>query len=448
MQERERVLILGAAGRDFHNFNTVYRDAPNVRVVGFTATQIPQIDGRRYPPELAGALYPDGIPIFDEADLERLVRSLKVDTVVLAYSDLAHVTVGHLAARALASGADFRILGPVKTMLWSSRPVVAITAVRTGCGKSQTTRYISRLLREAGLRTVAIRHPMPYGDLAAQRVQRFASLEDIDRAKCTIEEREEYELHVENQTVLYAGVDYGAILRQAEQEADVVLWDGGNNDWPFYHPDLWIVVADPLRPGHELTYFPGETNFRAGDVIVINKANTAEAADVKLLKDRAAALNPASEVVVAASEVSLDDPKIVQGKRVLVIEDGPTLTHGEMSYGAGTVAAKKFGAKAIIDPRPFAVGSIRALYDRFPHIGNVVPAMGYYPEQIAELQETIRRSDCDAVVSGTPFNLLRVLEVDKPCATVSYELEDMGAPLLRDIVSSFITRRVKKGGAA
>ena len=448
MHERERVLILGAAGRDFHNFNTVYRDDPGTRVVGFTATQIPQIDGRRYPPELAGALYQDGIPIFDENDLEILVRRLHVDTVVLAYSDLSHVTVGHLAARSIGSGADFRMLGTVKTMLWSSRPVVAITAVRTGCGKSQTTRYVSRLLREAGLKTVAIRHPMPYGDLQAQRVQRFASMEDIDRAKCTIEEREEYELHVENETVVYAGVDYGAILRQAEQEADVLLWDGGNNDWPFYHPDLWIVVADPLRPGHEVAYFPGETNFRTGDVIVINKANTAEAADVQLLRDRAAALNKTAQVVVAASEVGLDDPKIVQGKRVLVIEDGPTLTHGEMSYGAGTVAAKKYGAKTIIDPRPFAVGSIGALYKKFPHIGDVVPAMGYYPEQLAELQETIRRSECDAVIIGTPFNLRRLLEVDKPCAKVSYDLQDMEAPTLRDIVSTFITQQVKKGVGA
>lgn len=445
MSDRERVLILGAAGRDFHNFNCVFRDDPGYDVVGFTATQIPQIDGRRYPSELAGDLYPDGIPIFEEGDLERLIGELRVDTAVLAYSDLSHVTVGHLAARVLAAGADFRILGTVRTMLRSSRPLVAITAVRTGCGKSQTTRYVRRLLGEAGLKTVAIRHPMPYGDLVAQAVQRFATMEDIDQAECTIEEREEYELHVEMDTVVYAGVDYGAILVEAEQEADVLLWDGGNNDWPFYHPDLWIVVADPLRPGHEVTYFPGETNFRSGDVIVINKANTAQARDVQSLRERAASLNPEAKVVVAASEVSLDAPEVVKGKRVLVIEDGPTLTHGEMSYGAGTVAAKKYGAREIIDPRPYAVGSIQALYERFPHIGDVVPAMGYYPEQLEELRLTIQRSECDAVIIGTPFNLRRLIEVDKPCAKVSYELEDMDGLALREIVSQFITRRVKKG---
>ncbi|MFH2005123.1 MAG: cyclic 2,3-diphosphoglycerate synthase [bacterium] len=445
MSDRERILILGAAGRDFHNFNTVFRDDPRYDVVGFTATQIPNIDGRRYPVELAGDLYPNGIPIFDEEDMEALVRDLRVETVLLAYSDLNHVTVGHLAARTLAAGADFRIVGPVKSMLSSSKPVVAITAVRTGCGKSQTTRYVGRLLREAGLKTVAIRHPMPYGDLVKQRVQRMATQDDIDKYNCTIEEREEYELHVENDTVVYAGVDYGAILTEAEHEADVILWDGGNNDWPFYHSDLWIVVADPLRPGHELNYFPGETNFRAGHVLLINKANTAKDADVKLLQDRAKTLNPSAKVVTAASEVTVDQPALVKGKRVLVLEDGPTLTHGEMSYGAGTVAAKKYGAKEIIDPRPFAVGSISELYAKYPHIGDLVPAMGYYPEQLKELEDTIAKSDCDSVIIGTPFNLRRLLKVDKPCAKVTYDLADMGEPTLAQIVNDYIARRVKKG---
>jgi len=444
MSDRERILILGAAGRDFHNFNTVFRDDPRYDVVGFTATQIPNIDGRRYPVELAGDLYPDGIPIFDENDLEKLVRSLRVETVVLAYSDLNHVTVGHLSARVLASGADFRVVGPVKSMISSSKPLVSITAVRTGCGKSQTTRYVSSLLREAGLKTVAIRHPMPYGDLVAQRVQRMATLKDIDDNNCTIEEREEYELHVENDTVVYAGVDYGAILVEAEQEADVILWDGGNNDWPFYHSDLWIVVADPLRLGHEQNYFPGETNFRSGDVLVINKANTAAEADVKALQETARRLNPTAQVVTAASEVTLDNPDAVKGKRVLVIEDGPTLTHGEMSFGAGTVAAKKYGAAEIIDPRPFAVGSIKDLFSKYPHIGNLVPAMGYYPEQLKELEETINKSDCDAVIIGTPFNLRRVLKVDKPCSKVTYDLADMGEPTLASIIKKYIKERIKK----
>ncbi len=444
MSDREKILILGAAGRDFHNFNTVFRDDPRYDVVGFTATQIPNIDGRRYPVELAGDLYPDGIPIFDENDMEKLVHDLRVETVVLAYSDLNYTTVGHLSARALAAGADFRVVGPVKSMLSSSKPLVAITAVRTGCGKSQTTRYVSNLLREAGLKTVAIRHPMPYGDLVEQRVQRMATLKDIDDNNCTIEEREEYELHVENDTVVFAGVDYGAILVEAEQEADVVLWDGGNNDWPFYHADLWIVVADPLRPGHEQQYFPGETNFRSGNVIVINKANTAEDADVKGLQEAAKRLNPAAQVVTAASEVTLDNPDAVKGKRVLVIEDGPTLTHGEMSFGAGTVAAKKYGAKEIIDPRPFAAGSIKDLFTKYPHIGDLVPAMGYYPEQLKEFEDTIAKSDCDAVIIGTPFNLRRLINVDKPCAKVTYDLADMGEPTLASIVKDFIATKVKK----
>jgi predicted GTPase len=443
MSERERILILGAAGRDFHNFNVVFRDDPSYAVVGFTATQIPKIAGRRYPADLAGDLYPDGVPIFNEADLETLIRDLRVDTAILAYSDLNHETVGHIAARVLATGADFRILGPTRTMLSSSRPVIAITAVRTGCGKSQTTRYVANLLREAGLKTVAVRHPMPYGNLSEQAVQRMATMEDIDHHQCTIEEREEYELHVQNGIVVFAGVDYGAILTEAEHEADVILWDGGNNDWPFYRPNLWITVADPLRPGHEVKYFPGETNFRASDVVVINKANTAKPDAVKAVQDNLARFNPRATCVVAASEVVVDKPELVKGKRVLVIEDGPTLTHGEMAFGAGTVAAEKYGAKEIIDPRPFAVGSIKELYTKYPHIGNLVPAMGYYPEQLKEFEETIRRSKCDAVLIGTPFNLGRLLKVDQPCAIVSYELADMTGPALSESVKAFIQARCR-----
>ncbi len=438
--KRTRVLIIGAAGRDFHNFNVVFRDNPDFEVVAFTAAQIPKIGGRRYPADLAGDLYPNGIPILEEADLERLVRELKVDQAILAYSDLSHETVGHLAARVLAAGADFRILGPSATMLTASRPVISVGAIRTGCGKSQTTRYVAKLLMERGLKVVAVRHPMPYGDLEAMAVQRFASLEDIDAANCTIEEREEYEFHVENGVIVYAGVDYAAILAEAEREADVILWDGGNNDWPFFRPDLEIVVTDPFRPGHELQYFPGETNFRRASVILINKANTAPKENVERIQDHVRRFNPEADVVVAASTIHVDAPEKLRGAKALVIEDGPTLTHGEMGFGAGFVAAREHGAE-IVDPRPFAVGSIRELYDKYPHLGQVVPAMGYYPEQLQEFQETIARSDCDVVVVATPFHLSRLVDLGKPAVRVTYELADLEEPTLTQVVDRFLAER-------
>jgi predicted GTPase len=439
--KRERVLILGAAGRDFHNFNVMFRDNPDYDVVAFTATQIPKIGGRRYPAELAGDLYPDGIPILPEEEMEKLVDELRADQVVLSYSDLNHETVGHLAARAMAAGADFRILGPTNTMLKSTRPVISICAVRTGCGKSQTTRYVSQVLMDHGLKVVAVRHPMPYGDLAAMAVQRFSKLDDMDRHKCTIEEREEYEYHIDHGIVVYAGVDYAAIMTQAEQEADVIIWDGGNNDWSFYVPDLEIVVADPLRQGHEMRYFPGETNFRRGDVLVLNKADSAKKEDIDTLRERAAELNPAAEVVTTDSVVEVDKPELLKGKRALVIDDGPTLTHGEMGYGAGQVAADKYGASEVIDPRPFAVGSIAELYEKYPHLGKVVPAMGYYFKQLEELKQTIDKSECDVVVVATPFHLQRLFEIGKPSVKVSYRSADRGEPSIRQIVERFLDKK-------
>lgn len=438
---KKRVLILGAAGRDFHNFNAYYRNNENYEVVGFTATQIPQIDSRRYPAVLAGRLYPDGIPIYPERDMEKLIHELHVDEVVIAYSDLSHITVMNLASRATAAGADFRILGPVNTMLASSKPVISICAVRTGCGKSQTTRYISEILKEKGLKTVAVRHPMPYGDLAKQAVQRFASYADLDAHQCTIEEREEYEAHIDMGNVVYAGVDYEAILRQAEQEADVVLWDGGNNDWPFFKSDFEVVVADPFRPGHESTYFPGETNFRRAHVILVNKANSAKSEDVQAVVKAAKDMNPTAHVVLGASEVTVNEPSLVRGKRVLVIEDGPTLTHGGMAIGAGFIAAQKYEAAGIVDPRPYAVGSIRDVFAKFTQLGHVLPAMGYYPEQLRELEETINASDAECVLSGTPIDLTRVIQVNKPMARVRYELKDMGETQLRTYVLSFLKEK-------
>ncbi|HDZ21385.1 hypothetical protein LCGC14_0333790 [marine sediment metagenome] len=446
MTRRERVLILGAAGRDFHNFNLYFRDNERYEVVGFTATQIPRIDDRRYPAELAGGLYPDGLGIFKEDDMEELIAAHQVDQVVLAYSDLNYVTVMNLASRALASGADFRILNPDETMLESSKPVIAVCAVRTGCGKSQTARYISGVLKDAGLTTVAIRHPMPYGDLAKQAVQRFATYDDLATHECTIEEREEYESHIACGNIVYAGVDYGAILKQAEQEADVIIWDGGNNDLPFIRPGLWITVADALRPGHELSYFPGEVNFRRADVILVNKANTADRAVVDELVERAERINPGADVLVGASTVHVADPDAVKGKRVLLIEDGPTLTHGEMPYGAGKVAAEKYGAAEIVDPRPFAVGSIKECYDKFPALGALVPAMGYYGRQIAELEQTINDTDCDLVLIATPIDLGKLIDIRKPSLQVTYELEDMGDAGLADVVRAFLARVGLAGG--
>ncbi len=429
-----RVLIMGAAGRDFHNFNVFYRDNPDVEVVAFTATQIPNIEGRLYPPELAGSRYPKGIPIYPEQDLEKLIGEKQVDQVVFAYSDVPHEYVMHKASQVLAAGADFALLGTHHTQLKSSKPVVAICAVRTGSGKSQTTRRVSKILRQMGYRVAAIRHPMPYGDLVKQTVQRFADYGDLDRHECTIEEREEYEPHLDNGLIVYAGVDYERILRQAEQEVDIILWDGGNNDLPFYKPDLHIVVADPHRPGHELSYHPGEANARAADVFVINKVDTANPQAVIEVRNHLRELNPKAIVIEAASPLFVDDPSAIRGKRVLVVEDGPTLTHGEMAYGAGWVGAQRFGAAEIVDPRPYAVGSIKATYDKYPTTGAVLPAMGYGEEQTRELEETIRRAEVDLVIVGTPIDLSRVIKIDKPYQRVRYELQEIGQPTLQDIL--------------
>jgi predicted GTPase len=435
---KRRVLILGAAGRDFHNFNVYYRENADYEVVGFTATQIPNIDDRKYPAALSGALYPDGLPIWPEDDMEKIIAEHDVDEAVLAYSDLNYVTCMNLSARAMAAGADFKILNADDTMVASTKPVIAVCAVRTGCGKSQTARYISRVLRDAGLKTVAVRHPMPYGDLAKQAVQRFETYDDLAKHECTIEEREEYESHLEWGNVVYAGVDYEAILREAEKEADVVIWDGGNNDMPFYKPDLWITVADPLRPGHELSYFPGEVNFRRGDVILVNKANTADDSVVADLVARAKAINPTAEVICGASEVSIEGGEALKGKRVVLIEDGPTLTHGEMPYGAGKVAAEKYGAE-VVDPRPTAVGSIATCYEKFPHLGKLIPAMGYYGQQIKDLEDSINAVDCDTVLIATPLDLGRLINITKPAVKATYELEDMGDASLAATVKTFLS---------
>jgi predicted GTPase len=445
--DRRRVVIMGAAGRDFHDFNVVYREDPAVDVVAFTATQIPGIADRRYPPELCGPLYPAGIPILAETELDAIIRDHRVDTVVFAYSDVSHETVMHAASRAMAAGADFELLGPNATMLQSRRPVISIGAVRTGSGKSQTTRYVAALLAARGLTPVVIRHPMPYGDLAAQRVQRFATYEDLDRHDTTIEEREEYEPHIDAGRVVYAGVDYEAILRQAEEEADVILWDGGNNDFPFYRPDLSIVVADPLRAGHELSYHPGEVNFRMADVVVINKIDSATPEAIEAVKASIASVNPRAEVVTARSDLTLVGEAIA-GKRVVAVEDGPTLTHGGMAYGAGVVAAKRFGA-TLVDPRPAAVGSIAAVLDRYPHLEALVPAMGYGKAQIADLQATLDAVDADLVLSATPIDLTRVLTLQKPITRVRYELAQVGGTPLERLIDPIVAaaqRAVAVGG--
>jgi predicted GTPase len=425
---------MGAAGRDFHNFNTVFRDDHGYEIVAFTATQIPNIEGRRYPPELAGELYPQGIPIYAESELPRLITELEADQVVFAYSDVSHQYVMDKASIVLAAGADFRLMGGKATMLRSEKPVVAVCAVRTGAGKSQTTRYVGGLLRQMGLRVVAVRHPMPYGDLIRQRVQRFATYTDLDHQECTIEEREEYEPHIDRGITVYAGIDYEAILRRAEQEADVVLWDGGNNDLPFFWPDVHIVVADPHRAGHETSYYPGSANFRRADVIVINKVDTADLAAIAAVRDSAARLNPAAVIIEAASPIFVPDPAAIRGKRVLVIEDGPTLTHGGMKYGAGVVAARRFGAAEIVDPRPYAVGSISTAFASYPEIGALLPAMGYGAEQIRDLEETIRRVPCDLVLSATPIDLTRVARIEHPIQRVRYELQVIGQPTLEDVL--------------
>ncbi|MDD1749393.1 MAG: cyclic 2,3-diphosphoglycerate synthase [Methanothrix sp.] len=439
VKRRERILILGAAGRDFHDFNIFFRDKPQYEVIGFTAAQIPNIALRLYPAQLCGKLYPDGLPIWREEALEELIKDHCVDRCILAYSDLSHQNVMELASRVLAIGADFSFLGGWHTMLRSRKPVIAVCAVRTGAGKSQAVRYIVDKLRSAGQKAVVVRHPMPYGDLAKEAVQRFSSLQDLDQAELTIEEREEHEAHVRRGIVVYAGVDYGAILKLAEREADVIVWDGGNNDTPFFSPDLWIVVADALRPGHELCYHPGETNFRAADIILINKANSAREEAVQSIAANAALLNPKASVVVAGSEVIAENPEVIRSKRVLVVEDGPTITHGGMSWGAGMVAAEKYGASEIVDPRLFAVGSIKDVFSSYKHIGKVLPAMGYYPRQVRELEETINNADCDSVVIGTPVDLRRLMKIDKPSTAVFYELVDMDRPFLQDEVFRFIS---------
>ena len=442
--KRKRVIIMGAAGRDFHNFNVYFRNNPEYEVVAFTAAQIPNISGRMYPPELAGPLYPKGIPIYSEDELPELIKRMKVDEVILAYSDLKHEDVGHKYSVVLASGADFRLMGPNTTMIKSSKPVVSVCAVRTGAGKSTVSRRVSRILRSMGVRLVAVRHPMPYGDLTKQVVQRFASFEDLDRYECTIEEREEYEPHIENGVVVYAGVDYERILREAEKEADVILWDGGNNDLPFYKPDLHIVVADPMRPGQELGSYPGEANLRLADVVVINKVSSAPEEHVRRVEENVRAVNEKAVIVRADSEVTVDKPELVKGKRVVVVEDGPSVTHGDLPYGAGYVAAKKFGAAEVVDPRPYAVGSIREAYEKYRHMGDVVPALGYGREQMAELEETLNRAEADAIVLGTPSLLARYLKINKPIVRVRFELKEVSKPNLDDILREFVESKVKR----
>ncbi|NLI40487.1 MAG: GTPase [Caldisericales bacterium] len=429
-----KVIIMGAAGRDFHNFNMLYRDNQDYEVVAFTATQIPDIAGRKYPAELAGKLYPNGIPIFDEAELPRLIKDLKADDVMFAYSDQPHEVVMNKGSMVIANGADFVLAGWQKTALKSSKPVISVTAVRTGCGKSQTTRAVLDVLRGMGKKVVSIRHPMPYGDLAKQAVQRFATYADLDTHKCTIEEREEYEPHIDRGAIIYSGVDYGAILKEAEKEADFIIWDGGNNDLPFIMPNLAIVVVDPLRPGHEISYHPGEANLLIADAVVINKIDSAYPEDVEIVRNNIFQRNPKAMIVEAASPVFVEKPELIKGKRVLVVEDGPTLTHGEMTYGAGFVAARKAGAGEIIAPKPFAVGSIAATFEKYCHVENVLPAMGYSPEQIKDLKETIDAVPCDVVVSATPIDITRVLKTSKPVVRVGYELGVFGKPTLEDII--------------
>ena len=433
----KKILILGAAGRDFHNFNVVFRGDPEYNVVAFTANQIPGIANRRYPTELAGPLYPAGIPIFEEKDVERLVKEHEIDAAVFSYSDISYPNLMHLASRVVASGADFWLLSSSRTQLKSSVPVISICAVRTGCGKSPVGRLVASELRRNGQKVVVVRHPMPYGDLAAQAVQRFAVMEDLDKHQCTIEEREEYEPHLREGTIVYAGVDYGRILRQAEKEADIVLWDGGNNDTPFYESDLQIVVADPHRPGHELAYYPGEVNLRRADVVVINKVDTAAPQDVETVRKNVRANNPKARVVETACRVTISEPALVKGRRVLVVEDGPTLTHGEMPYGAGVVAARQCGAAELVDPRPYAVGSIRSTYEHYSHLTSLLPAMGYSAIQRHELEETITRVPCDLVLVATPIDLGHLVKLNKPSLRVTYEVEDVTHPGLTEVLSEF-----------
>ena len=439
---KTRVLIMGAAGRDFHNFNVVFRGDPDYEVVAFTATQIPNIEGRTYPAELAGPLYPNGIPVFAESELPDLIKKFSVDQVVFAYSDVSHETVMHKGSIAQAAGADFCLLGPKATLLKSSKPVVAICAVRTGSGKSQTSRAVTAALKAMGKRLVVVRHPMPYGELAKQAVQRFETMEDLTKADVTIEEREEYEPHLARGSIVYAGADYEKILRRAEEEAEIVIWDGGNNDMPFFQPDLLFVVADPHRAGHELTFYPGETNLRMADVVVINKVDSASKENIARVQENIRAANPKAVVIQAASPISIEegDANTIRGKRVLAVEDGPTLTHGDMSFGAGVLAAKKFGAAEIVDPRPYAVGSIRETFQRYPKTGAVLPAMGYGAKQIRELEETINATPVDLVLVATPIDLRRIVNIKHPTLRVSYELEEIGPVTLAGILKEKFSR--------
>jgi predicted GTPase len=441
---RERVLIMGAAGRDFHNFNVCFRNDPAYEVVAFTAAQIPGIAGRRYPAALSGAQYPNGIPIYPEDDLEKLLGDLRIEQVVFAYSDLSHLTLMHIASRVLAAGADFRLIGPERSSLPSSRPLISVCAVRTGCGKDSVIRRLAVILQQRNLNPVVVRHPMPYGDLPQQAVQRFASVEDCDRHNCTIEEREEYEQHIREGVVVYAGVDYGRILATAEKETDVILWDGGNNDWPFFRSDLEIVVLDPHRAGHELLYHPGETNFRRAQVLIVNKIDSAPLSGVEQVMANIATVNPHAIVIQARSNITVDKPELITGKRVLVIEDGPTLTHGEMSYGSGTIAAQKHGAVELVDPRPHARGSLVETFKRFPWIGRALPAMGYSQAQLDDLAATIANTPCDSIVVATPVDLRRLFTLPKPACRVRYDIEEMSQPDLATLVGEFLSCHANK----
>ncbi len=435
---KSKIIIMGAAGRDFHNFNTFFRDNNQYEVVAFTATQIPNIDDRKYPAQLTGKLYPDGINIYPEDELPELIEKFKVDEVIFAHSDVPYDYVMNTSAAVNAAGVDFKLMGPQKTMLKSNKPVIAVCAVRTGSGKSQTTRRVIELLQEAGKKVVAIRHPMPYGNLVEQKVQRFAELSDLDKHKCTIEEREEYEPHVVRGNVIYAGVDYEAILREAEKEADIIVWDGGNNDLPFYKPDLHITVLDPHRPGDELFYYPGEVNLRMADVIVINKIDTADNEDIRAVRESVFEVNPNATIVEAASPIFIDDYQLIRGKRVLAVEDGPTLTHGEMTYGAAVVAAEKFGALELVDPRPYTVGTITETYEKYPEIGSLLPAMGYDDQQIKDLEKTINQTECDVVIIGTPIDLRKLININKTAVRVTYELQEIGKPDLKETLHKFM----------
>jgi len=436
--QKKKVIIMGAAGRDFHNFNTYFRDNEEFEVVAFTATQIPNIDGRKYPSELAGNLYPNGIKIYDEKELSNLIKENNIDEVIFSYSDVTHERVMHNASLVNALGPDFRLLGNDKTMIKSTKPLISITATRTGCGKSQTSRKVVEILTEMGKKVASIRHPMPYGNLNEQKVQRFAKLSDLEKNKCTIEEMEEYEPHINMGSIIYAGVDYEAILRDAEKEADVIVWDGGNNDTSFYKPDLSIVVVDPHRVGHETRYYPGEANLNMADIIVINKIDTANLKDINELRATIRKQNPGAVVVDGASPISVENTDLIKNKTVLIIEDGPTLTHGEMKYGAGTVAAIKYGAKEIIDPRPFTVGSITDTFIKYPEIGKLLPAMGYGKQQMKDLEKTIAKTDCDSVIIGTPIDLRRVINIKKPSVRVTYDLQEIGKPTLKELIQKEI----------